>query len=208
MSEETRLEAAADRSEILEVSMISLCCRDSGDWDGLLNCFHPDASIITSWFSGNAHEFIEGSRDMMGTHHPEDSQKHFAGNPRVQVRGDRGVCEYYLTLHQRRTMDGYEFDFSTWSSGLDIFERRAGEWRISGRTNTYEKDRMDPHKPGEVPDSYFQEMDLSPYPKALRYHCYRNARSSGSPPTEDLVIEGAPKAAAAREAATRWLEEK
>ena len=58
MSDESRILAAADRAEILQVAMTSLCCRDTGDWDGLKECFHPDARIVTSWFSGNAHEKI------------------------------------------------------------------------------------------------------------------------------------------------------
>ncbi|MAE05932.1 MAG: hypothetical protein CMH76_06335 [Nitrospinae bacterium] len=206
MSDEARLHAAADKSEILEVAMRSHVCRDTGDWDTLKTCFHPDGRLTVSWFSGNAHDFIESSRNMMGGHHTGDSQKHFAGNPRVSLSGDRAVCEYYLTLNQRRTINVYEFDFQTWSSVVDLFERREGAWRVLARTMIYEKDRMDPHKPGEVPDSYFREMDLSPYPRALRYHCWRNEKSSGHPPTADIVIEGGERAKQTREAARRWLE--
>ena len=112
MSDDARLRAAADKLEMMEVAMFSHVCRDSGDWDGLLDCFHPDADITTSWFMGNAHAFITESRDMMGGHHPDDTQKHIAGNVRVRVNGERGVCEYYLTLHQRRTMDGYLISIS------------------------------------------------------------------------------------------------
>lgn len=200
-----RLEAAADRSEILEVAMRSLVHRDQGNWDELIDCFHPDARIVTSWFEGNAHEFIDGSRRMMGSHDPDDSQKHFSGNQRVSLGGERALCEYYLTLHQRRRIDGYLFDFQTWSSVLDMFERREGAWRVLGRWMIYEKDRMDPHKPGEVPESFFREMDLSPFPEALRYHCWRNAQGSGRQPSEEIVIEGGDRARTTREAARRWL---
>ena len=205
MSDDSRLCEAACKLEMMEVSMFSHVCRDAGDWDDLLNCFHPDADIITSWFMGNAHAFITESRNMMDGHHPDDSQKHMAGNVRVRVNGERGVCEYYLTLHQRRTMDGYDFDFSTWSSVVDLFECREGSWRIIKRTMVYEKDRMDPHKPGEVPASYFESMDLASYPRALRYHCWRNEKFSGSPPSDNLVMEGTAKAQAIREEARRWV---
>ena len=77
-----------------------------------------------------------------------------------------------------------------------LFERRDGRWRVIKRTMIYEKDRMDPHKPGEVPESYFEAMDLTPYPKALRYHCWRNEKFSGSPPSVNLVMEGTEKAKA------------
>lgn len=160
-----RLEAAADRAEILEVAMTSLVCRDSGDMDGLAACFHPDALLTSSWFSGKASAFVEGARKALATRHTGDSQKHIAGNQRVSLSGGRAICEYYVTLHQRRTIDGYEFDFQTWSSFCDLFEQRDGAWRISRRWVIYEKDRMDPHKPGEVPDSYFKVIDLRPIPR-------------------------------------------
>ena len=205
MNDEARLAAAANKVEVIEMAMHSHVYRDTGNWDGLKECFHADACITVSWFSGNAHEFIESSRNMMDGHHPEDSQKHFAGNQRVSLNDHRALCEYYLTLHQRRWLDGYEFDFQTWSSVVDLFERRVGTWRVLGRTMIYEKDRMDPHNPGEVPESYFAEIDLTPYPKALRYHCWRNQKSSASPPSKNIVIEGTEAAQATREAAWTWL---
>ncbi len=205
MSDEARLREAADRLEMTEASMLSLACRDAGDWENLLDCFHPDAEIATSWFSGRAREFIEESRRMMGGHHAGDSQKHAAGSVRARARGARGVCEYYVVLHQRRTLDGFEFDFSTWSSVVDFHERRGGRWRIARRATIYEKDRMDPHRPGEAPASYFEAMDLAPYPKALRYHCWRNERFSGRPPGENLILEGTDASRRVREEARLWL---
>jgi hypothetical protein len=203
---QNRLEAAADRSEIIEVAMRSMVHRDRGDWDELIECFHPEARLVTSWFEGNAHEFIADSRSMMGGHDSGDSQKHFLGNQRVYLSGDRALCEYYLTLHQRRQIDGYLFDFQTWSSVLDMFEKRDGDWRVLSRWMIYEKDRMDPHKQGEVPASFFQDMDLSPFPEALQYHCWRNARGSGQMPSDDIHIEGSERAKATRAAARLWLE--
>jgi len=201
-----RLERAADRSEILDVALRSWLYRDHGTWDALIDCFHADAHIVNSWFEGNAHQFIEQSRNMMSGHDPGDSQKHFAGNHDVATNGERALCEYYLTLHQRRRIDGYLFDLQTWSSVLDMFERRDGSWRVIGRWSIYEKDRMDAHKPGEVPAAFFDNMDLSPFPEALQYHCWRNARDSGRMPAENIVIEGSGRAKATREAARRWRD--
>ena len=125
-------------------------------------------------------------------------------NPRVTLQGRRAVCEYYVMLYQGRTMDGYELDFQTWSVTLDLFEKRDGAWRICKRSNIYEKDRMDPHIPGGVPQSYFDRLDLSHYPAAIRYHCYRNERSSGQLP-KNLILKGSPEEKAARKEAEEWL---
>lgn len=201
----SRLDKAADRSEILEVSVRTLVYRDRGNWDELVDCFYPEAQITTSWFEGNTHDFIDRSSKMMGSHDPSDSQKHFAANHRISINEERAVCEYYLTLHQRRRINGYLFDFQTWSSTVDMFEERDTTWRILGRWNIYEKDRMDPHKRGEVPESFFQKMDLSPYPDALKYHCWRNAQGSSELPPKGLVIEGTDRANTVRKAAHFWL---
>jgi len=204
MTENARLQAVMDKAEIIEVSTISFCSRDSGDWKQLAACFLPDARLTTSWFDGTAREFAEQSSQMMAGHHPGDTQRHVMGNPRVMLQGDRAVCEFYLILHQGRTLDGYEFDFQTWSVVLDLFARRDGAWRIARRMIVYEKDRMDPHVPGSVPQSYFDRLDLSRYPAPVRYHCYRNERSSGRTPTH-IMLKGSPEERAARKTAAEWL---
>jgi hypothetical protein len=125
-------------------------------------------------------------------------------NPRVTLNGSRAVCEFYVILYQGRTLDGYEFDLQTWSVSLDLYEKLNGAWRIARRMNIYEKDRMDPHVPGSVPPSYYERLDLSRYPAPVRFHCYRNERSSGQAP-RNMIIKGSPEERAARKTAEEWL---
>jgi hypothetical protein len=205
MDEDMRYQAVIDKYEIIEVATISRWCRDSGDSAGMMECFHPDAQVETSWFIGSREEWARQSNEMMAGHNPKDVQRHIMGNPRVTLKGDHAVCEYTIILYQRRMLDGYEFDLTTWCVSLDFFEKRDGLWRISRRATIYEKDRMDPYNPAEVPDSYFAQLDLSGYPPALRYHCYRNERSSGRPPSPNLVLKGTPKEEAIRKDAKEWL---
>lgn len=204
MTDHFSLQAVIDKSEIVEVATTSFCSRDAGDWKRLVDCFRPGARLTTSWFDGTAREFAEQSSAMMAGHHPTDTQRHVMGNPRVTLKGARAVCEYYLILYQGRTLDGYEFDFQTWSVVLDLFDKSDGAWRIATRMIIYEKDRMDPHVPGSVPQSYFNQLDLSRYPAAIRYHCYRNEKSSGRSPT-NIIVKGSPEEAAARKSAREWL---
>lgn len=204
MTDHARIQAAADKFEIIENSTNTLHCRDSADWNNLAQCFHDDAQLTTSWFKGTAREFAEQSRNMMAGHHATDTQRHRMGNPRVTLNGNRAVCEFYVILYQGRTLDGYEFDFQTWSVSLDLYEKRNGVWRICSRSNIYEKDRMDPHVPGSVPQSYWDSLDLSKYPAAVRYHCYRNEKSSGHAP-KNMILKGSAGEKAARKAAGEWL---
>ncbi len=205
MAQITRNRAVVDKFEIIEVSTISRWCRDTGDWKTMGECFHPDAQVDTSWFTGRAEDFVKQSGKMMAGPHPKDVQRHIMGNPYVKLRGDHAVCEYTIILYQRRIIDGYEFDLQTWSACVDLLEKRRGEWRIAKRTTIYEKDRMDAYNPAEVPESYYAQMDLSRYPAAIRYHCYRNERSSGRPPSPNLVLKGSPEEAAARKQAAEWV---
>ena len=204
MPQSEKYQATIDKYDIIEVSTISFCCRDTGDWDKLASCFDPDAPITTSWFSGTAREFTAQSKNMMHGHHLTDTQRHMMANPRVTLNGNRAVCEYYLILHQGRTLDGYEFDLQTWSVTLDLFEKSSGKWLIAKRKMIYEKSRMDPRMPGSVPQSYFEQLDLSRYPAAVKFHCYRNEKSSGHVP-KNLILKGSPEEKAARQEAEAWL---
>ena len=204
MSERAKLQAIADKLEIIENSINSLHCRDGADWENLARCFHDDARLTTSWFKGTAREFAIASRQMMDGHHPNDTQRHRMSNARVTINGHRAILEFYVILYQGRTLDGYEFDMQTWSVSLDFYEQRKGAWRICRRANIYEKDRMDPHVPGAVPQSYWDNLDLSNYPAAVRYHCYRNERSSGHAP-KNLILKGSEREREARREAAEWL---
>ena len=204
MSNANRIQTAIEKFEITQVSNTLLSCRDSGDWATLVSCFHPDARVTTSWFDGTAEEFAKASKNMMDGHHKKDTQRHTISNPRVTINGHRAVNEYYVILYQGRVMDGYEFDLTTWSVTLDLFEKRNDEWRICKRSNIYEKDRFEPHVPGSVPNSYYENLDLSAYPPAIRFHCYRNERSSGHKP-KNLILKGSPEETVARKAAADWL---
>jgi hypothetical protein len=204
MTDDARLQAAADRIEIIQVSTLAMICRDTADWGRLPQCFHPDARLTVSWFDGTAREFAEQSKNMVAGHEPGDTQRHMMSNPHVTLNGRRAINEFYLVLHQGRTLDGYEFDFQTWSVTLDLCEKRDGEWRISRRMMIYEKGRMDPRTPGSVPQSYYDGLDLSQFPAPIKYHCYRNFRSSGHVP-KNLIMKGSPEEKAARQSALEWL---
>src|SRR5687767_6311589 len=100
MMDNKKLQAVIDKFEIIEVSTRLLCYRDAPDWQRLGECFHPDAQVTTSWFSGTAREFVVQARQMMEGHHTRDTQRHVMSNPTVTVKGNRAVCEYYIILHQ------------------------------------------------------------------------------------------------------------
>lgn len=204
MEADRKIQETLDRSEIKDVVSTVNYARDSGLWEELRARYHPDATLATSWFTGTRDEFIEAARRMKIARYPGESQKHVAASPWVRLRGDRAAAEQDLILYQRRLIDGVELDFTTWSRVVVLLEKREGAWRIWKRTNVYEKDRMDPCRPDELPASFYASIDLGGYPRAIRCHCWRNARI-GHPPASNLVLQNSAEERAVREEAERWL---
>ena len=67
--------------------------RDLGEWDALAACFHPQASITVSWYSGPATGFVERSRQARAAMKPQERNKHLLGNMRVACAGGRATLE-------------------------------------------------------------------------------------------------------------------
>jgi hypothetical protein len=63
---------------------------------------------------------------------------------------------------------------------------------------------MDPHNPREIPDSFYEDMNLEQYPLNIRYHCWRNAKTGQTPP-EGIVIARSEREKQIRETAEKWL---
>ena len=61
--------------------------RDAGLWEEWRDCYHPDATLTTSWFSGTRDEFVDAAKKMKIARHPGESQKHTVTNPWVRLSG-------------------------------------------------------------------------------------------------------------------------
>lgn len=204
MSEDASARLVMDQILIQNVIAKGLQARDSARWQELGACYHPDATLTTSWFNGTAGDFVKGSAAMKTERHTGESQKHMTGNYVIRVVGDRALAECDLILYQRRHIDGVDLDFTTWSRRLHLLARRDGTWKIWQQTVIYEKDRMDPAYPNQVPNGFYERIDFSKYPQIIRYHCWAND-VAGFPPPKKIVLKGTAQETEARESAERWL---
>lgn len=204
MNDHAPSQAVFDHFEIQNIITKGLIARNSGLWQELGSCYHPDAHLTTSWFNGKAADFVSGSAEMKIARHDGESQKHMTSNHLIRVSGSRAVAECDLILYQRRHINGVELDFTTWSRRLHLLEKRNGEWRISRQTVIYEKDRMEPAYPDRVPADFYSSLDLSKYPAQIRYHCWRND-TAGFPPPHNICLQGTPRETEVRENARLWL---
>jgi len=205
MTHEDKMRAAIDRQEIKTLIARSIIARDSALWDDLADCYHPDATLTSSWFTGSPAEFVKVAAEMKLTRHEGEAQMHLTGNHWIRTNGNRALAESDLILFQRRVIDGNELDFSTFSRRIDMLEKRAGTWKIWVWTLIYEKDRMDAPDPDALPDGFYGSMDLTGYPRAVRYHCWRNDRI-GFPPAHNIRIKGTEREQAIRADAQRWID--
>jgi len=196
--------AAVDKVEIENVLSRAIVARDSGLWAELADCYHPDATLTTSWFAGSPQEFVTKSQEMKIARQGGESQKHMSSNYWIEVDGNRAVAECDTILYQRRIIESVELDFTTWSRRLQLLEKRSGTWRIWRLTYIYEKDRMDLARPDQMASRLFASMDLSNYPRQIRFHCWRNDMV-GFPPSKTICLKGSEKEAEVRTEARRWI---
>ena len=193
-----------EKTRVQSVVSTAIIARDSGYWTELAECYHPDAVLTTSWFSGTPAEFVKGSQEMKITRHDAESQKHITSNFMVRLSGNRAASECDLILYQRRVINDVLLDFTTWSRRIDLLEKRDGHWKIWRQTMIYEKDRMDPADPRDLPENFYASIDLSEYPQQIRFHCWRNDMV-GFPPPKNICIQGSERDREVRDEARRWI---
>jgi hypothetical protein len=204
MADDPLTQEVIDKIRVQSCVCKSIIARDLGQWERVADCYHPDAVLITSWFTGSPAAFVKGSQTMKIARHPGESQKHMTSNFWIELGGTRAVSECDVILYQRRLVNQVELDFSTWSRRLDLLEKRQGEWKIWRLNFIYEKDRVDPAKPDPAFDELFSSIDLSGYPPQIRYHCWRNDMV-GFPPSKDICLKDSEREKEVRAEAASWL---
>ena len=70
--ESSELANALDQIQIFNVRRAWAFSLDLGEWDRLRSCFHPDARLTVSWYSGPLDGFIDRSRALMASRKPEE----------------------------------------------------------------------------------------------------------------------------------------
>ena len=206
MVDEKKLQESVDRSEIINLVSKSIITRDSGLWEKLAECYHPDAEFTSSWWQGKPSDFIKAASKKLEVARQEGGeQKHMTSNHWIEVNGDRATAECDLILFMRRLVNGVELDFATASRRLHLMAKRDGDWKIWRRFAIYEKDSMAPVDPTVGPEKYFDPKAMAKFPKQIRYHLWRN-EVMGSAPSKNLCIRGTEQEKVVRAEAQEWIE--
>jgi hypothetical protein len=174
--------------------------RDFGNWNRLRAVFHPDGIMTSTRFTGPAEDFIA-----FAAKNRTSRSTHFMGGTSVRLNGNKAIAESRMILMSRTTLDGIEVDVTCYGRFYDRFVKHEGAWRILRRNAIYEKDRIEPVRPGAV--LKLNEAELARFPEGYRYLAYVQSKSGS---TVDLGLP-TPRSAALEQLykeGTAWLEVK
>lgn len=128
----TQLDKLLSRVAIEEVLVAYARGNDRLDADLLLSCFWPESTHKHGGFNGKSIDFINFAVKKVGE---LKYAAHHISNISIEVEGDRAFSEcYYFAHHRRVKADGSgEEDAFFEGRYIDLFERRAGVWKIIRR---------------------------------------------------------------------------
>jgi hypothetical protein len=167
MADDITGDATADRIAIRNVVESWALARDSANWDWFREQWHDDGYMMATWFQGPKEDFIRVSQE---GYEKGVNILHYTGASQAAVRGTRAISQTRMTIMQRGEVHGVLVDVSCIGRFYDFFEKRAGRWGIVLRQPIYEKDRMDPVRPGAT-----VQLDpdlLARFPEGYRYLAY------------------------------------
>lgn len=197
-----RLTRLADHQEIRELVRTERFARDQRRWDVMAACFHPDAHIRTSWYDGNAVDYIPATQRMM-----EKSPwgKHWVFPGYIRQNGDRATVESPALIHSRLLMGDVMVDAEACCRQFSRVERRENVWRLSSFEVLWERDIMRPVNPDE-------RLPIDPERLAHHRFSYRHfacmQESRGFTVNHDLLGDDRPEELAAFHAGEEaWLQE-
>lgn len=148
LENQRRILEAADKLDIMQLIYRYADGVDRGDFQAVLDCFHPDANYlmegldapvpVKAFFEANA-EAGSGFKETM----------HHTSNVLVTVDGDTAKAQTYILAHHMMKADcpdappvfpntGSEYAVLVGARYIDELERRDGEWKILLRSLTFE----------------------------------------------------------------------
>jgi hypothetical protein len=168
--------------------------RDCGFWNRMRDCFHPDSEVNISWFRGNGHQFVEGSKDMaargmLAKHRLGPVLVTLGKGPQAPT-GQRALASMSAIIDIPEKLEGKDFTLSAHSMMYYRVEKRAGVWRLSSFEVVYRRDEFIPAILGQT--AAIPEALLASYRPSYRNLCY-SLHLKGYTPNNGLAGEDRPE---------------
>ena len=145
--------------------------RDAGHWQRFATVWHPEGTMMATWFQGPYSEFIRVSREGWDK---GVSILHFLGGSAVEISGERAIAQTKMTISQRGMVEGAEgpvlCDVLCTGRFYDFVEKHEGRWKLLHRQPIYEKDRIDPVNPAAT--LTLDAARLAQLPEGYRHLAY------------------------------------
>ncbi len=145
--------------------------RDAGDWERFATVWHPEGTMMATWFQGPFSDFIRVTREGWNK---GVSILHFLGGSAVEIAGERAIAQTKMTISQRGMVEGAEgpvlCDVLCTGRFYDFVQKHEGQWKLLHRQPIYEKDRIDPVNPAAV--LTLDAARLAQLPEGYRHLAY------------------------------------
>lgn len=144
-----RLEAAADKIEIMDLSSAYMRGLDRLDAESERSAFWDDAYCVYGIYEGGPDGFVEYCQTGLSSH---AANHHFLGQIQIDLQGDEAFGEvYYQAFHRVSNEAGEPRDLFISGRYVDRYERRNGVWKIA-----YRSELVDWVREEAATDSWFE----------------------------------------------------
>lgn len=147
----------------------------------LSDCFFPDATVTTSWTSGEAKKYL--ARTETGKPDPAQPILNRLGTPVVRQKGYRAVVELPSITTRWTSINGVEVVLASFMRLIYRVEKRNDIWKIVDLTTINEGDTIEPAIPGT--NLGIEARDVEGFRLSYRYLAYMHSLS-GSPLSREL----------------------
>jgi hypothetical protein len=200
------IENLLDKGNIKELIEYERYCRDYEHFDVMRTLYFDDAQVWTSWYKGDAENFVKKSQETSEAKGRNPS-KHKISNILVWLNGNKAIAECICTIHIRDKMDDELIDLlSNVRLHYKVEKREDGIWKICAFQGIHERDTLSSaFNDGKwvAPREEVQKFRPSFWNQLYRHHAYQ---SMGNTPQDESVGEDKPELVKALyEESTRWL---
>lgn len=162
-------------------------CRIRHKLDELAACYHPDATIVTSWTGGDVSvdAYVYGGKAPVDD--PEYPIVSRIGYPIVHRNGCRAYAEVPQMTMRWVSVNGEKAILECFMRLIYRLEQRDGEWKISDFRSIYESDTLRPEIPGT--DLHIDPAALASLRHPYRYLAYVDEGVSQELPGIDRIAD-------------------